>query len=248
MGKKNAILKALIESVVCKIMVKTNVENIYMPDDTTTLAAKLSEMVIAINDRAKTSDVQTAVNEAISTLRAELMGEGVPEAYDTFSELAAYIEEHQEAADALTAAIGNKLDKSIYETFLTTLGSLAKKSTVSESDLDSALREKVNAASEGNHSHSNKALLDTYKQTETNLADAVSKKHSHSNKAILDTYKQTEANLADAVSKKHDHSNKAVLDDITADDITGWNEKGRIIVSETVPSDMTENDLLIQLI
>lgn len=36
------------------------------------------------------------------------------------------------------------------------------------------------------HTHSNKALLDTYEQTETDLADAVSKKHSHSNKSTLD--------------------------------------------------------------
>lgn len=39
-------------------------------------------------------------------------------------------------------------------------GSLASKSSVSESDLDSALAEKVNAAAEGNHSHSNKTVLD----------------------------------------------------------------------------------------
>jgi len=65
------------------------------------------------------------------------------------------------------------------------------------------------------HAHSNKALLDTYTQTETDLADAVSKKHSHSNKALLDTYTQTETDLADAVSKKHAHSNKALLDTYT---------------------------------
>ena len=39
-------------------------------------------------------------------------------------------------------------------------GALADKDVVSESDLDSALAEKVNAASEGNHSHLNKTVLD----------------------------------------------------------------------------------------
>lgn len=39
-------------------------------------------------------------------------------------------------------------------------GALAGKNEVSEADLDEALAEKVNAASEGNHSHSNKAVLD----------------------------------------------------------------------------------------
>ena len=46
--------------------------------------------------------------------------------------------------------------------------------------------------------------------------------HEHSNKALLDTYTQTEANLADAVAKKHEHSNKSVLDGITASKVTAW--------------------------
>lgn len=39
-------------------------------------------------------------------------------------------------------------------------GALANKNQVSEGDLDPALAEKVNAASEGNHSHANKDVLD----------------------------------------------------------------------------------------
>lgn len=39
-------------------------------------------------------------------------------------------------------------------------GTLAGKDKVSESDLDDVLKEKVNAAAEGNHSHSNKTVLD----------------------------------------------------------------------------------------
>lgn len=40
--------------------------------------------------------------------------------------------------------------------------------------------------------------------------------HTHANKALLDSYTQTEANLADAVNKKHTHANQATLDGITA--------------------------------
>lgn len=61
------------------------------------------------------------------------------------------------------------------------LKDLAYLSEVSEDNLSAALKEKVNAASDGNHSHNNKALLDTYTQTEADLADAVAKKHSHAN-------------------------------------------------------------------
>lgn len=38
--------------------------------------------------------------------------------------------------------------------------------------------------------------------------------HAHSNKALLDTYTQTEADLADAISKEHEHANKSILDNI----------------------------------
>ena len=48
--------------------------------------------------------------------------------------------------------------------------------------------------------------------------------HTHANKALLDTYTQTEANLADAVAKKHEHANKTVLDGITAEKVTAWDK------------------------
>jgi len=61
------------------------------------------------------------------------------------------------------------------------MGTVATLNEIGESNLSAALLEKVNASAEGNHSHANKELLDTYTQTEANLADAVAKKHSHAN-------------------------------------------------------------------
>ena len=46
--------------------------------------------------------------------------------------------------------------------------------------------------------------------------------HEHSNKALLDSYTQTEANLADAVAKKHEHSNLEVLEGVTAAKVSAW--------------------------
>lgn len=46
--------------------------------------------------------------------------------------------------------------------------------------------------------------------------------HTHANKDLLDTYTQTEVDLADAVAKKHDHANKSILDTITDDKIAAW--------------------------
>lgn len=44
------------------------------------------------------------------------------------------------------------------------------------------------------------------------------KSHEHTNKELLDSYTQTEANLADAVAKKHEHANKAELDKFATGD------------------------------
>lgn len=144
---KKAILKAKLEGVITELLVTTNAENVYV-DETTTLADKLADILTS-------SEVDTKISEAISALIAD-----APETYDTLKEIADYIEAHQDVVDSLNAAIGDKLDKTVYEAFLATLGTLAYKSTVSESDLDSALAEKVNTAAAGNHSHANKDVLD----------------------------------------------------------------------------------------
>lgn len=59
----------------------------------------------------------------------------------------------------------------------------------------------------------------------TDVQTALGKIHEHDNKTLLDSYTQTEANLADAVSKKHVHGNGTVLDGITAEKVTSWDGK-----------------------
>lgn len=49
--------------------------------------------------------------------------------------------------------------------------------------------------------------------------------HTHANKELLDTYTQTEADLANAVAKVHEHGNKGVLDGITSDKVNSWDGK-----------------------
>ena len=46
--------------------------------------------------------------------------------------------------------------------------------------------------------------------------------HTHANKALLDTYDQTNDNIKDAVVKKHSHANADVLDGITAEKVSAW--------------------------
>ena len=55
--------------------------------------------------------------------------------------------------------------------------------------------------------------------------------HEHANKELLDTYTQTEADLADAVTKKHEHTNATVLDAITAEKVEAWDNAERNIIA-----------------
>lgn len=62
----------------------------------------------------------------------------------------------------------------------------------------------------------NETVAPAIDRQEADAAALKEVKHTHGNKALLDTYAQTEENLADAVAKKHSHHNKAVLDGIAA--------------------------------
>lgn len=95
--------------------------------------------------------VRTIVAEELAE---KLIPENAAAARDTLAEIAAWIQQHPEDASAMNAAI------TALQTAVNGLGSLASKSSVAESDLDTALKEKVNAAAEGNHSHGNKTVLD----------------------------------------------------------------------------------------
>lgn len=78
---------------------------------------------------------------------------------------------------------------------------------------------KANTAETNAKSHADS--LNTAMNARVEALEAVD--HEHSNKDLLDTYTQTEADLADAVVKKHEHANKAVIDAIDADKVAAWN-------------------------
>ena len=219
---QKAILTAKIDGVLKDLMVKTSADQVFI-DDSTTLAAKLTELVEALDGKAAATHTHTqadvtglddaltarptteAMNAAISTAISGLIN-GAPETYDTLKEIADYIDAHQDVVDALNASIGSKADASVVATLQETvkaiktvtdsLGALATKDSVAESDLDESLKAKINAAAEGNHSH----------------------------------------------------DNKTVLDGITADLVTAWNGKSTVYYSATQPVGLAEGDLWVQLI
>lgn len=113
--------------------------------------------------------------------------------------------------------------------------------------LNTAMNTRVEALEAIDHEHANKGLLDTYTQTEANLADAVAKKHEHANAGELakiadgDVAKWNAAeknakDYADGLNTDmnarvealeaidHEHANADVLNGITADKVTAWDK------------------------
>lgn len=164
-------LSAKLAEIIADIATKASSDDL-----TTGLAGKADKAhthaqadVTGLADALTARPTTEAMNTAISTAISGLIN-GAPETYDTLKEIADYISTNDTAMDALNAAIGNKADKTAFEAVKATvdaLGALASKDKVAEADLADELKEKVNAASEGNHSHLNKATLD--KITEDNL-------------------------------------------------------------------------------
>jgi hypothetical protein len=78
--------------------------------------------------------------------------------------------------------------------------------------VETALGARIEALEGTDHEHANAdelALIATGDVAKWNAAEG--KAHEHENKELLDTYTQTEENLADAVAKKHEHENAEEL-------------------------------------
>lgn len=156
-------------SITFENLIDVNLLSVFKDQNDQTYAAK-SEMTALIGaDTGKS--VRTIAAEELAV---QLIPANAQDALNTLTEIAAWIQSHPEDAATMNAeilALQGQVDTgdasvSTYVTqyvtlALNTLGALATKSTVAESDLDAALAEKVNAASEGNHAHGNKDALDT---------------------------------------------------------------------------------------
>ena len=117
--------------------------------------------------------------------------------------------------------LAGMVDLSSYDTAAVAASKVAtaKQEAIEAAEADATT--KANAAETNAKGHA-----DTLNTAMSERMDAVeTDKHTHANKALLDTYKQTEANLADAVAKKHEHVNKTVLDGINAGKVAEWDAK-----------------------
>lgn len=139
----------------------TRLDGIGGTDEEATVVAYVTKMInaLGIDDYVKTTTMTTELGKKVDKVEGSRLmtnAEGTKLAGIAAGAQANVIEKIKVNGVEATPAAE---DKSIALTIPT--GKLAGKDIVAETDLDAALKEKVNAAAEGNHSHANKAFLDT---------------------------------------------------------------------------------------
>ena len=108
MNIKYILEKIRIEGVLQDILAKSNGENVTVTygGKEQTLSAALAAIFTSVTELPTAEGVDSKISAAIS----ELIG-GAPETYDTLKEITDYIDGHKDVADALTEAVGKKVDK-----------------------------------------------------------------------------------------------------------------------------------------
>ena len=137
--------------------------------------------VAGLTDALALLAAKTEVTSAIDALRQEMLGDTPVEAYNTFTELAAYIAEHKDAADALTAAVGNKADKA------TTLTGYGITDACTKTEVDTKISDAISSATGGESAASVKAALEAYETSNDARVNALeADTHTHDNKTVID--------------------------------------------------------------
>ena len=183
--------------------------------DDTALAGRVTtvegKVTTLIGDDASKS-ARTIASEEVAKIVA-----GADASYDTLKEIADWISSHKTDATAMNSAIV------ALEAIVDGIGGDGEKATVVEYVTDAIAALKIG-------DYAKAADLTALAGRVTTLEG---KSHEHANKALLDTYTQTEADLADAVAKKHTHANATVLDGISAEKITAWDAAVQSITANT---------------
>lgn len=176
-------------------------------------ADKAQEEVDAVEGRVATVEgqVTTLIGEdagksvraiANEELAAQLIPEAAKESLDTLSEIAAWIQSHPDDASAMNAAVA----------------ALQDKVDTGDKTVSAYVADAIAALSIGDY-----AKAADLAALAGRVAEVEGKAHEHANKALLDTYAQTEADLSDAVAKKHAHENAEELAKIADGDVAKWN-------------------------
>ena len=164
------------------------------------------------------SDLDAAVERIADLETADGVQDGLIAGLRTDVDLKATQADHEALAGRVGTVEGkvSTLEGKVDVEKVSTAIATAKQEAIDAAALDAT--SKANAAEANAKGHADG--LNTAMDGRVQIVEA--KAHEHSNKALLDTYTQTEANLADAVAKKHEHSNLSVLETITALKVAAW--------------------------
>lgn len=169
----------------------------------TTAEGKLTTLIGS--DAGKS--VRAIANEELA---AQLIPADAKESLNTLQEIATWIQDHPDDAAAMNAAIE------------------ALETKVGDTSVSAQITAAIDALKIGDY-----AKAADLTAAVARIATLEGKAHEHANKALLDTYTQTEADLADAVAKKHEHANKSILDGITDTKVTAWDAAVQTVTAGT---------------
>ena len=190
-------------------------------------AAAVQTEVDALEAKVGTVPESKTVADEIAKVIAD-----APESFDTLKEISDWISSHSDDAAAMNSAItalqgildgigdtesGEKATVVAYVTDAIAALNIGDYATAAQL---TALAGRVTTLEGASHTHANKELLDTYTQTEANLADAVAKKHTHANateldkiangdKAKWDAAEQNAKDYADSLASDYDAAGSA---------------------------------------
>lgn len=110
---KFILSKIKIEGVLQDIITKTTQDYVTVTykGEEVTLASALADILADISNLPTDTGIDGKIEAAKTAVKEDIMGGAVPETLDTLKEIADYVEQHKEVAEALNEAIGNKVDK-----------------------------------------------------------------------------------------------------------------------------------------
>ena len=232
---KNVVLKAKIENQIVELMVKTGADNV-MVDETTTLAAKIAEIVTEIGKKEDT----TSVDQKIQQVKDDLIN-GAPATYDTLKEISDYLGTHQNEYTALVQALANKVEK-------------VEGKGLSTNDFTNEMKAKVEGIAEGAQVNKlegvkvNGVDVNIDGDKKVDIAVPTGKLAAKDTVEETDLAQELATKINNASTISHNHENKTVIDGISAEVVQGWNAKSRVFIATSQPADLTENDLFVQII
>lgn len=260
MAVKDAILKKKMEGVIYDLMVKTNAQNV-MVDETTTLSAKLTEILTSLDGKVAK---ETGKSLVLDTLITKL--ENLPDNATLEGSIAEVLTDAQEYTDSAITALGNVFTiKGRVDTEEDLPDSGNKVGDVYLVGLEGAEQYMEFVWTSDNKWESFGFTTETdlsnyYNKGEVDsmLAGKANTSHTHTADDITETATKVfvspaeKAKIAEIDNKVDEVSGKGLsTNDYTNDDkalVATISSKARILCSPTLPEDLTENDLWIQTV